>query len=104
MKNSVMASPARIRTRYGFTQSSGGPARPEDPTASALVEELHLDARDLDQVVVLERVRRGADRLAVDGGALRAFHVGDEIALRPAREHSHLHARLAQGGERLGEL
>ena len=40
------------------------------PAASGLEEELHLDAGELDQVVVLERVRRGADRLAVDGRGL----------------------------------
>src|SRR5215472_15423553 len=99
-----MAKPRTIRTSCRFTWSSGGPARPGDPTPSVLVEELHLDARYLDQVVVLERMRRGPDCLAVDGGALRAFHVGDEVALRPTREHRHLNAGLAERGERLREL
>src|SRR5438477_8965121 len=71
---------------------------------SGLQEEFHLDAGKFDDVVVLERVGRGADLLAVDGGALLAFDVGDEIALRPAGEDSHLHTRLAERGERLGEL
>src|SRR5690349_5604297 len=101
MKKSVMTKPARIRARRCFTQSSGARTRRRP---SALVEKLHLDARDLNEIVIFQRVRRRADRLAVDGGALGAFHVGDEVALRPAREHGDLHPRLAEGGEGLGEL
>src|ERR1700716_1413267 len=44
---------------------------------SWLVEELHLDARDLDQVVVPERVRLGAQGGAVQRGIGRALDVGD---------------------------
>src|SRR6185312_2630958 len=101
MKKSVMAMPARIRTRRCFTQSSGARTRRRPST---LVEKLHLDARDLHEIVIFQRVRRRADGLAVDGGALRALHVGDEVPLRPARQHRDLHARLAERGEGLGEL
>src|SRR5262245_50494749 len=81
-KNSVMARPIRILARWRFKRDPGYARRRAARRPSGrLVEELHLDARDLHQVVVLERVRRGADGLAVDGGALRAFHVGDEVAL-----------------------
>src|SRR5260370_41920941 len=71
---------------------------------SGLQEEFHLDAGQFDDVVVLEGMGRGADFLAVDGGTLRAFDVGDEVALRPASQHRNLNAGLAERGERLGEL
>src|SRR3989442_9092027 len=71
---------------------------------SGIQEEFHLDAGQFDDVVVLEGMGRGADYLTVDAGTLRAFDVGDEVALRPAREHRDLHAGLAERGERLGEL
>ena len=54
--------------------------------------------------MILQRVRRRADLLAVDLGTRRALDVGDEVALRPARQHRDLHAGLAERGERLGEL
>src|SRR5262252_2032586 len=54
--------------------------------ASGLQEEFHLDARELDDVVVLEPVRRRADLLAVHVGTRRALDVRNEVALRPARE------------------
>src|SRR6266850_224485 len=79
-------------------------ARPSAILRLAFEEELHLDAGELDHVVILERVRGGADLLAVDRRALRAFDVGDEVALRAAREHRDLHPRLAERGEGLGEL
>src|SRR5260221_10637943 len=71
---------------------------------SGLQEEFHLDAGQFDDVVVLEGVRRGADFLAVDRRTVRALDVGDEIALRAARQHRDLHARLAERGEWFGEL
>src|SRR5262245_15650185 len=72
--------------------------------ASALQEEFHLHPGELDHVVILERVRRGTDLLAVHVGARRAFDVGDEVALRTAGQDRHLHAGLAERRERLGEL
>src|SRR5258706_4414169 len=92
MKSSVIARPIAILAMFCFR------------TALGLEEEFHLHAGQLDHVVVLERVRRGADFLAVDGGTLVAFDVREEVALRPAREHRDLHAGLAERGERLGEL
>src|SRR5207244_8961768 len=80
-----------------------GPFRPAVAT-SRLKEEFHLDAGQFDDVVVLERMGRGADFLAVDAGTLRAFDVGDEVALGPPRQDSDLHTRLAERRERLGEL
>src|SRR5207253_7432316 len=80
-----------------------GPVRPAVAT-SRLKEEFHLDAGQFDDVVVLERMGCGADFLAVDGGTLRAFDVGDEVALGPPRQDGDLHTRLAERGERLGEL
>src|SRR3989442_11208720 len=91
MKNSVIASPIAIRTRCCFR-------------ASGLEEEFHLHACELDDVMVLERVRRRPDLLAVHVGAVRALDVSDEITLRAAGEDRHLHARLTERGERLGEL
>ena len=73
-------------------------------TALRLQEEFHLDAGELDHVVILERVRCCADLLAVDLRARRALDVGDEVALRPARQDRHLHARLAERGEWFGEF
>ena len=71
---------------------------------SGLEEKFHLDAGELDHVVILERVRGGTDLLAVHLGALVAFDMGDEVALRPARQHRHLHPGLAERGERLVQL
>src|SRR5690349_794914 len=102
IKKSVIAKPRRIRTRCCFTQILRRPGRRAGP--SVLVEELHLDARDLDQVVVFERVGRRTDRLAIYSRALRTFHVSDEVALRTAGENRDLHAGLAERGEGLGEL
>src|SRR5262245_66228748 len=90
-KNSTIARPIAIRARC-FLRASG------------LQEEFHLHARELDHVVVLERVRRRADLLAVHVWARRALDVGDEVALRTAGEDCDLHAGLAERGERLGEL
>src|SRR3989449_10208913 len=90
-KNSMIARPIAIRTRCCFR-------------ASGLEEEFHLDAGELDDVVVLERVRRRPDLLAVHVGTVGALDVSDEIPLRPPREHGDLNARLAERGERLGEL
>src|SRR5688572_5172324 len=72
--------------------------------ASGLQEKFHLHAGKLDDVVVLERVRRGADLLAVDVGARGALDVRDEVALGPPGQHRHLDTWLAQRSERLGEL
>src|SRR5260221_12886292 len=91
-KNSVIARPTAILTRCCFR------------TALRLEEEFHLDAGELDHVVILQRVRRRADLLTVDLGTRRAFDVGDEIALRPARQHGDLDTWLAERGERLGEF
>src|SRR5688572_17464704 len=77
MKKSVIARPIAILAICCFR--------------SSLQKKFHLDARQLDHIVILERVRRGADLLAVDHRAVGALDVGDEIALRPPREHRHLH-------------
>src|SRR6267378_1114345 len=92
-KNSTIARPSPILTMCCLRSALSG-----------LQEEFHLDAGQFDDVVVLEGMGRGADFLAVDGGTLRAFDVGDEVALRPAGEHRDLHAGLAERSEGLGEL
>src|SRR2546422_6302378 len=56
-------------------------------SASRLQEEFHFHSGELDHVVILERVRRGADLLAIDGGPVGPFHMRDEVALRPAGQH-----------------
>src|SRR6267378_2595535 len=73
-------------------------------SASSLQEEFHFHAGQLDHVVILERVRRGADLLAIDRGPVGPFHVRDEVALRPAGQHRDPDAGLAERSERLGEL
>src|SRR2546426_7368415 len=73
-------------------------------SASRLQEEFHFHSGELDHVVILERVRRGADLLAIDGGPVGPFHMRDEVALRPAGQHRDPDPRLAERGERLGEL
>ena len=67
--------------------ASGRPAKPEGIAKgkSALEEEFHLHARELDDIVILERVRRRADLLAVHRRSIRAFDVSKEIALRAPR-------------------
>src|SRR3970040_2240060 len=108
MKNRVMTSPRTMRTMFCFMRAPSGRrsrVRGAVPRrGSSLQEELHLDARQLDDVVILERMRRGADRLAVHHPRICALDVCDEVALRAARQHRHLHAGLAERGERLGEL
>src|SRR5258706_4002403 len=89
----AIASPSAIRTMCCFTL-------PE----SALEEEFHLDAGQLDHVVVPERARRVADRLAVHHGLLRALHVRDEVPLRAPREHGDLDAGLAERRQGLQKL
>src|SRR5687768_15181401 len=89
--SSTIASPTAIRARCRLR-------------ASGLQEEFHLHAGKLYDIMVLERVRRGADLLAVDVGARGALDVSDEITLRAPREHRDLNAGLAERGERLGEL
>src|ERR671939_1769839 len=91
-KNPTIARPSPILARCCLSVGLSG-----------LQEEFHLDAGQFDDVVVLERVGRGADLLAVDRGALVAFDVGDEITLRPASEDRHLHAGLPERGEGLSE-
>src|ERR1051325_1438517 len=94
-KNSVTARPTAIRTMCCFRGAS---------ELLGLQEKFHLDAGQLDRVMVLERVRRGANLRAVHLGALVALDVGDEVTLRAARQHRDLHPGLAEGGERLAEL
>src|SRR5580704_11114191 len=70
-------------------------------------EESHLDARQLDDVVVGELARLLADRRAVDQRKLILVLVvdaDDEIAFRTARDGGHLYARAAQCRQCLGEL
>src|SRR6266850_1479564 len=106
MKNSVIARPMAMRTMCCFMlpPADGRGRRGGSRPGSAFEEEFHLHAGELDDVVVLERSRRRSDLLAVDRWAVRAFDVRDEVALRPAREHRYLHARLAEGGEGFVEL
>src|SRR3954463_6194206 len=92
MKKSVIAMPIAIRTMCCFKGRS------------ALEEKLHLHAGELDHVVILERRGSRTDLLAVHRGAIRPFHVSDEVSLRTAGQHCHLHPGLAERGERLGEL
>src|SRR5256885_15269786 len=70
-------------------------------SASRLQEEFHFHSGELDHVVILERVRRGADLLAIDGGPVGPFHMRDEVALRPAGPPPDPHPPLARRGERV---
>src|SRR5262252_6164496 len=96
-KNSVIATPSAMRTMCCFMRPPavdlrrrlGGPRRREllrETPRSSLQEEFHLHAGELDHVVILERGRRRTDLLAVYRRARRAFDVGDEVALRAARQ------------------
>src|SRR5438270_625106 len=49
---------------------------------SRFVEELHLHARDLDEVVVAEGMGLRAQRRPVQRGIGGALHVGDEVSVR----------------------
>ena len=84
MKNSVIARPIAIRTMCCFR-------------ASGLEEEFHLHARELDDVMILERVRRRPDLLAVHRGAVGPFDVSDEITLRPGTTQPDLLVCLRNG-------
>src|SRR5690606_13330128 len=48
--------------------------------------------------------RLGVDGLAIDERKAGALDMGDEVAVRPAGDHRDLAARLAERGQRLGEL
>src|SRR3954468_12712860 len=114
-KNNVIAMPIAMRTMCCFKRPPAGRLRRRlkwprrkgvlrGTPPSSLQEEFHLHAGEFDDVVILERSRRRSDLLPVHRGPGRALNVGDEVALRPAGEHRVLHARLAEGGERLVEL
>src|SRR3954454_10359467 len=94
MKNSVIAMPIAIRTMCCFTLPRARRAceRAAEALRSSLEEEFHLHAGELDDIVILERMRSGADLLAVHLGAVGPFDVSDEIALRAARQHRDLDA------------
>src|SRR5262245_24049501 len=96
IKNSVIATPIAILAMCCFRRAL--------PSGSGLDEEFHLHPGELDHVVVLERVGRSADLLAVDGRSAGALDMRDEVTLRTARQHGHLHAGLAERGERLVQL
>src|SRR5712691_6447017 len=96
MKNSVIARPRAILTICCLRWPA--------VLASSLQEEFHFHSGKLDHVVILERVRRGADLLAIDRGPVGPFHMRDEVALRPAGQHRDPDPRLAERAERLGEL
>src|SRR3954470_21129407 len=111
----MIAMPIAMRTMCFFTRPPAGRLRRRSGwprrkgvlrglPPSSLQKEFHLHAGELDHVVVLERSRRRSDLLAVQRRARRAFDVGNKVALRPARQHRDLNARLAERGERLIEL
>ena len=59
--------------------------------------------QQLDHIVILQRVRLCADRLAVHD-RLRAFHVRDEVALRAACDNGNLYARTAERDQRFAQF
>src|SRR3954469_23299223 len=65
-KNNTIARPSPILTMCCFRPVSG------------LQEKFHLDAGQLDHIVVLQGMGRGADFLTVDSRALGALDVSDE--------------------------
>src|SRR5579862_475154 len=84
--------------------SAGGrKAAPPGPR-SRLVEELHLHAGDLDQVVIAELASLGPEGAAVQCRVGGALHVSDEVAVRSLGDDGDLHARLADRGEVLGQV
>src|SRR3982074_1349682 len=89
-----MLLPADRRSRCGRPRR-GSPPRESPP--SSLQEEFHLHTGELDDIVILERSRRGPDLLAVYRRPGRAFNVRDEIALWTARQYRHLESGLAGG-------
>src|SRR5260221_2672622 len=106
MENSVIARPMAMRTMCCFMlpPADGRSRRGWSRPGSAFEEEFHLHAGKLDDVMVLERGRRRADLLAIHCRAVRALDMSDEVALRPARQHRHLHPGLAERRERLVQL
>src|SRR5215218_7841657 len=97
----TMARPSAIRTRccLNWCRRVGG----ESPR-SDLDEEFHLHAGQLDQIVVLERMRSGADCIAVDRRMHGTLDVGNEVALRAPGQDGNLNARFPERSERLGQL
>src|SRR5258708_35479240 len=104
--NSVIARPMAMRTMCCFMlpPADGRSRRGWSRPGSAFEEEFHLHAGKLDDVMVLERGRRRADLLAIHCRAVRALYMSSEVALRPARQHRHLHPGLAERRERLVQL
>src|SRR4051812_33300547 len=76
-------------------------------SARSSLEEAHLDARELDHVVVDELAGLAADRSAVhEREILRLVRVDvhDEVTVGAAGDRGHLDARTAECRERLVEL
>src|SRR3984957_2178985 len=90
------------------SNATGSPRRSltQRPSGSAL-EEPHLHAGQLHDVIVVEPPRLRPDRHSIDLRIivfLTAVHVHDEVAFGAPRNGRHLHAPTAEGGERLGEF
>src|SRR6266850_7469336 len=104
---STRRAPDQRRLGGAAWLSSSALARAESSVwpwfGSGFQEELHLYPGQLDDVVIVELVGQGIERLAVDHREVGAFHVGDEVAMWPFGDDCHLHPGLAQRGQRLEE-
>src|SRR3954462_10950085 len=80
-KTRTMSNPRAIRTMCCLKRPSLG-SRNERESSSAFDEELHLYARELDHVVVVESMSLLVQRTPIDGRKARTFDMGDEVSLR----------------------
>src|SRR5882672_3896591 len=98
---SVTMRPSAMRTMCCFRHP---PLLRVCGPGSRLDEEFHLNPGQLDDVVIVQSVGLGVQGLAVQHGKARTLDVGDEEPLRAARDDRHLHSRLAERRERLGQV
>src|ERR1700722_8585805 len=90
-----------------FYAASVSACRDRFASAALGLKEAHLDAGQLDHVVVGKSRRLRADGSPVDEWKIiifAAIHVHNEIAVHAARDGSHLHARSPERRQCLGEL
>src|SRR5882762_1633892 len=106
------ATPGRSRTSCSAASASACRSSRTDgiccaASGASVHEETHLDAGELDHVVVAQAGRLGSDRRTVEQREvvdLAAVDVHDVVGLGAARDRGHLHPGTAERGEGLAEL
>src|SRR5579859_3044235 len=97
----------RVAAEAGPWIGSGWAGSPRSRSGRLALEEPHLHAGELNDVVVVEPTRLRTDGDAIhlrEVVVLAAVDVHDEVALGAPRDRRDLHAGAAERGERLGQF